>query len=360
MNEDSTTTTIETRRPMETDSGFLVDSRSPYGESGRPLPNESGLTAGQALTVASMNWQVVKRPLHAYVPTDEPGTRRIEGWPDGIKGWQAIVREDTGIVLGVVRDTYTPVQNVDAFSLLDELVSAGELRYVSAGVLRGGSKIWLQAKLPHVIEPVPGDVTEKYLTLVNSHDGSAALTVLITPRRLFCSNILAYVTDKHGNEGMVYLKHTRKILSRLEEARRVLGFANRSFAEFTDLARYLVRLYMNEHRLNAFLLAVIPDNPEAERNTRTENQRQLLRQLYESGAGQTHPGVRGTGWAALNAVTEFVLYHRSPRRSQEQRFESALFASGRTLTLRAVRHLRGLLASEADRSTLNAIAAGVA
>ena len=49
-------------------------------------------------------------------------------------------------------------------------------------------------------------------------------------------------------------------------------------------------------------------------------------ELFETGKGNQLPKVRGTMWAAYNAVTEYVDHHRGA--DDEKRLESAWFGQG--------------------------------
>ena len=57
-----------------------------------------------------------------------------------------------------------------------------------------------------------------------------------------------------------------------------------------------------------------------------------VKSLYESGTGQDIPGVRGTLWAAYNAVTEFVDHERG---GDDNRLSSSWFGGGNDLRSKA-------------------------
>lgn len=54
--------------------------------------------------------------------------------------------------------------------------------------LLDGKKIWLLAKLPD--SEICGDKTEPYVCFSNTHDGSGAVRVCMTPVRVVCNNTL--------------------------------------------------------------------------------------------------------------------------------------------------------------------------
>jgi hypothetical protein len=86
---------------------------------------------------------------------------------------------------------------------------------------------------------------------------------------------------------------------------------------------------------------LIPNPGEGKNSTRAENARSDLISLAVTGTGQDIPGVAGTAYAAMNAVTEYVNYHRSTRGKEDavrqaKRFESTLFGSGSKLVTSAL------------------------
>lgn len=129
----------------------------------------------RALIVAGLNWNVVQEPV--YTGEDE----RIEGY-------KVNVRDTDRKVLGVVSDRYKIVQNREAFAFTDELLGEG-VRYETAGSLQNGRKVWMLARMPHEYI-ISGERISPYMVFFNSHDGSGAIKVALTPIRVVCQNTL--------------------------------------------------------------------------------------------------------------------------------------------------------------------------
>ena len=149
-----------------------------------------------------------------------------------ISNYKANVRSSDGKVLGVVSDRYKIVQNAEAFEFTDSLIG-GEVHYETAGSLNGGKKIWLLAKLPDT--EIAGDKTEPYLCFSNTHDGSGAIRVCMTPIRVVCNNTLNLALDNAKRSWSV--RHTGDIRRKAHEARACLYLAHnyiQSLAERAD------------------------------------------------------------------------------------------------------------------------------
>ena len=286
----------------------------------------------QALEASGLEWEVEKRAMYAHT---EPGEEAIE-----IPDQRAVVRPMDNSVLGVVGKNYNLLQNTEAFEFMDSLVDEGLMRYHTAGSLRNGKKIWVLGKIGE-FEALPGDLVDKYILLYNSHDGSGALRCLPTTVRVVCANTVAMALKGGRGQG-ISVRHTRNMRNRMEEARNIFGLANQQLDNVVDFSKALAQTQMTNDNWDTFANTLIPDPKEGNKK-RAENAREKLQNLYLMGRGQDLPGVRFTGWAAYNAVTEYVNYYRSSKGGQGNRFESALFGSGSNLVRKAETTLNDML-----------------
>ena len=314
---------------------LVYDGVTPWEGFGEYVGGE-GVSSNEALERSGLNWSVKKSPLVAI--HDESQVT--------IDSHRAVVRDSDESILGVVGKDYHLLQNADAFGFLDSLVEEGEVRYHTAGTLRDGRRIWVLATLPGCIETVSDDCTHKYLLLVNSHDGSMKFRCFFTAIRAVCANtVQAAVLDPRGQG--ISLRHSKNMHSRLEESREIIARANDAFESYDEFTKKLVSTAMNDSDWDEFALKLFPNDDGGGKpmsNARASNARDELKKLFFFGRGQGIPGVRGTAWAALNAVTEYVNYRRTTRGGQDRRFESAVFGTGSDFVHRAATELSQLVA----------------
>lgn len=185
-------------------------------------------TSEEAIKHAGLDYEVVKSPLFtkgsSLIETEDGvklGSSELE-----VSDYFANIRTDNNAVLGVVGKDYHIVQNCEAFSFFDSIVGSNKgILYETAGALGKGERIFITAKLPDYIRVGNGDdITEKYIFLTTSHDGSGSITAAFTPVRIVCQNTLNASLRNMTN--VVRIKHTSGAKQRIETAHKVMGLAN--------------------------------------------------------------------------------------------------------------------------------------
>jgi len=242
-------------------SSIVWTGETPWHNLGQKLT--SPFTAQQALAEGGLDFTVEK-----------VGLQTVDGMPLADKF--GLRRTDTKKVLGVVTGFYQPLQNREAFGFFDELFGKGKARYEVAGVLGEGEKVWLLAKMTGDMKIVGDDTLGKYLLLTNGHDTNEPVRAKFTPIRVVCQNTLNAAL--RGTESEIRVQHIGKVAAKLEIAANLLKSAGIYFDEISAPAQRTVS---------------------------------RIEELHETGRGHDLKGVRGTLWAAYNAVTELVDHERA-------------------------------------------------
>ncbi len=277
-------------------TAMMYTGEVPWHRLGQRLDNPP--TASEAIIAAGLNYDVELVPLATADGLDVPCRK-------------AVIRYDRQEVLGVVGNSYVPVQNNQAFGFLDAVVGEGQLRYHTAGALGKGERIWMLAKLPDQIRVKNSDdLVDKFLLLSNAHDGTAALRVLFTPIRVVCQNTLSMALRQGEGQG-ISIRHEGNLPSKIKQAQEVLGFAHKFYDDAQAKIDHLAGHYPTQQQLKRFFETLFPDPEEGKNNTRAVNTRGELLRLFDEGIGHDDPAIKGTSWAALNAVTELLDHTRT-------------------------------------------------
>lgn len=335
----------------EIESMFYVGA-VPWHELGTKL--ETAPTTREAIVAAGLDWSVDCKPL--FTAEGERVSHR------------AMYRTDTGATLGVVGPDYTPLQNASAFEWFDPIVTAGGAKLEAAGSLREGRRIWILAQLdadPSVIVKQSDDVVRKYVLLSNSHDGKLAVRVGFTPIRVVCANTLA-MAHNDSSSRLLRVVHTSSVEDTLVKVREAMNLANASFEATADQYRALAACDIKEGDLRRYVAQVFSPkllaakqakanlianvnaminggySPEVSEEETKSIVLPKVQNLFETGRGAQLPGVRGTMWAAYNAVNEYIGYERGvsvkddDRATKSNRLDSLWFGTGAALNRRAL------------------------
>lgn len=290
------------------------------------------LSAKEAIEAAHLGWKAVAMPV------------TVAGKELSLDDYQGICREDTLDTLGIVKGRYEIIQNSECFSFMDSLVGDGEIRYETAGALRGGKQVWMLAKYNGEIV-INKDQHRLWLLLVTSHDGSKCLECCWVTERVVCANTLSIALN--GKSNSIKIRHSADWQAKRDEAKRVLGLTKEYFTEQSKALSTLGDKAVSLDQMVAFTEALIPCK-DKDVPTRTKNIRSEIASLFTNGAGN-HGQTR---WDALNAVTDYV-DHSATIRGQNTRMESALWGSGAQLKQRAYEILT-------DDQSMNLLAQSVA
>jgi len=300
-------------------------------------------TAADALAIAGLNWKVETLPLTAVLN----GTKSIVsgGRLLNVTSHKAIIRATDNAVLGVVGKNYRPIQNDEMFGISDVLARDEGVKFARAGSFDGGSRLFLSLQLPGEIR-VGKDTVQKYMTLINSYDGTSALHGLINAIRLFCTNQLPNLLRngflKRNNTDQLTIRHTQSADEKLALAREALGRALGFYRAYEKVAAKLFEAPFTVADMYQLASQIFPAPVVDELPVRVEKNRNSLMNLFEAGTGHKETGIVGTAWAALNAVAEYVDHLRGTRVRKDslndantQRTVSAWFGSGALLKAKA-------------------------
>lgn len=269
-------------------------------------------TAEEAMRLGHLGgWDVRTVPLTATEVT-ERGVTSVEV-PDRF----ATVRTNpwTGQPepLGVVGSVYQPIQNEEHCDILNNLVDVSGATFDTAGSLRGGRQVFVTMKMPQGITVAGVDQVDVYLAALNSHDGSQAFRLLVTPVRVVCANTQAAALG--NNVASVAIRHTATAQGRIAAARDALGLTFEYVAAFEAEAEALVNQAATDAQfvqITRGLFGWNEDPTRAQARRQREREDTLLSLWADAG---TQAGIRGTAWAGTQAVVEYV-DHFAPVRAK--------------------------------------------
>lgn len=298
------------------DSSVRADGKvDAWHRLGQPVGH--AMTAQEALDAAYLaNWNVRKRPIFTDIREDnafKPNGEQVRGLR--VPGQYAtvfdnpITREVTP--LGVVGERYTPIQNEALTEFADALVDESGAHYETAGSLRDYTQTFITMKMPRtmVLTGLDGsqDVSEWYLALFNSHDGSSSMFGLITNVRVVCANTANAAIS--GAKSKFTIRHTSGWKASVQQAREQLGLAFEYEEAFEAEAQALFNQPFTNSEMKAFteeLVELAKAEADSATATRRQNEANAIYKLWVSSPTIKGTPIAGTKYGAFNAVTEYV------------------------------------------------------
>jgi hypothetical protein len=269
-------------------------------------------------------------PTQAYFPVSlQPVfVRKNEDALNQTPDYHAVVRDDTGAVLGIHRGSYRLVPNQAVYEPFEEAIERSGLDCsgitVREGLAYQGRLVLREYFFPNLItEPQVGDVVEFSLKTMNSYDATNAFRVQMAGRRRLCLNGLIGPEQS----ATVYCRHTTGF-----SVERVLAGIRKAFERYLALDaewKRWTRRSVTEHDVESVFESMPGHNPKRLERLRT------YWALESQSAGRTV-------WGLYNALTHFSSH--DPVRAASLANRSAIVVErealvSRTLNLEPFRRL---------------------
>jgi phage/plasmid-like protein (TIGR03299 family) len=186
------------------------------------------------------------------------------------------------------------------------VISTASCKYVfsstfeTVGSLQEGKKVWLLAKLPNQYR-ILDDEVKTYLVFTNSHDGSGAIKVAMTPIRIVCQNTLNLALNTAKR--MWSVNHTGDINQKLNEARKTIFLSETYMKNFELEVQTLSKIHMSDSKVIEFINELIPLQDEVSiiRRKNVQTLRNDLKMRYfEAPDLKNKPK---TAWRVINSVS---------------------------------------------------------
>jgi len=252
--------------------------------------------------------------------------RRLFGWtgiegeitataltPDGVvvttdPERKAIMRSDTGAILGIFKSGYR-VHQYDEWLIHNvETLLDADLAVGSAGLLKGGAVAWVQIEMEDTLTAPGGVEYRPFLTAATSMDGSLATTYNVGVQVVVCDNTLSAAMGA-GDASRVKIKHSRYSLSKVQDVRDALGIVHGVADDFDTQVQTLLREEVDADRWRAFVAA----HTEIGKAKASESKRAIT--LAENKAGELNrlwnhdervAPWQGTAYGVLAAVNTYT------------------------------------------------------
>ena len=238
--------------------------------------------------------------------------------------------------MGVVGPQYRPLQNKDALKWFEPWTENKLIALNTAGSLQNGKKVWVlgQVVKDTIMDITGQDTVAKFVMLSNSHDGTAAVRVGLTPIRIVCCNTL-YMAHHSSKSKLVRIRHTSQMERNLEAMRDIIDLVNNDFNATAEQYKWLTTRHINQKDLRKYVRVLLQGEKDAELpyddvSTRTKN---VIAKIEARMDMPNQKISSGSWWAAYNAFNEYLNHEHG--RNVDNRLSNLWFGQNATLNKQA-------------------------
>lgn len=243
-------------------------------------------------------------------------------------GYYGLFNSKTQECINVVKEGYTVSQNDEVVEVVLEGMRpfGNDLRVSKAGSIHGGRKVYLQLEIEgdgHI----NGDRIKRYVTVIDSNDGSTSLSIGIGDLTMSCQNQFW----KFYKAGESKFRHTATIAERIKEIPMLIETAlNASLKQMnlyqnfasTDITKSLA------HKMVKHLLGYDREYTSmselSKKSTRSIN---IMDKLYAN--IEREIADKGMNlWGLHSGVTRYTTHEQSAPKRDNGRIESGMLGTG--------------------------------
>ena len=222
---------------------------------------------------------------------------------------KAIVRSDTGDILGIFKDGYQ-VHKYDEWLVRNvETILDADLQVGSAGLLQGGAVAWVQVEMEDTLE-VDGVEFRPFLTAATSLNGTLASTYITGAQVVVCDNTLSAALGTFDNR--IKIKHSRHSLGKIDDVRDALGIIHGVGDAFTAQVQQLMNETVDAARWDRFVAAFTAPTSDGKRaETNAQDKAVALQRMWHHD-DRVAPWA-GTAFGVLSAVNTWTHHEAEVR-----------------------------------------------
>lgn len=264
----------------------------------------------EALQISGLDYEVVKAPIYL-----SNGHR--------IKDQFATKKKGTDEVFGIVGKDYTIVQNEEAFSFVDGIISEG-LTFVKAG--ETSYMNYIIASLPE--QYILDDKFKPYIIFQNSHAGATTLKAAICPLRIICQN--QFTMAFRNSENKISIRHSSSIHEKMDEVQHILQFNDEYMNSFNKMANKMAANKIGDEKALEIIdkYFLVDDNASTRKVNSNEEKKTILLNAYNA---EDNQNFRGTQWGLINAFSDYITHldpARKTNKSNISKFVNVTFNNG--------------------------------
>lgn len=281
----------------------------------------------EILTAHGLDFTIEKAPM---VAIDKQGNQVASPY-------FGLINSKSNEVINTVKEGYTVSQNHEIVEMvLRGMERFGDKLTVSkAGSLNGGRKVFMQLAIEGMSK-VADDIIKRYVTIIDSNDGSTSLSIGIGDLTMSCSNQFA----KFYKSGDAKFRHTATLEQKLRTIPMLIENALNVSLRQVDIYRQFVSTPVSQRLAHEMVKYVLGYDREitsmdvlSDKSTRSINTMDKLYAHIEKEMAQKGQNV----WGLHSGITSFTTHEMSTPKRDNGRIESTLIGNAYNMNQKSLK-----------------------
>lgn len=241
-----------------------------------------------------------------------------------ITPYYGLINSKTLECINTTKDGYTVSQNAEVVEMVLEGISkfGDDLKVTKAGSIDGGRKVFFQLEIVGKAK-VGNDTITKYITIVDSNDGSTSLAIGIGDINMWCKN--QFFKFYKGSNAK--FRHTATIAEKIASIPSLIELALDESMKQIKIYNQFLSTPLTKNLADKMVKEVLGYDrvftSQKDYDKLTKRSIGLMDQLYKDIKIETdHAGENM--WGLFNGVTRFTTYEKKEYRKENGAMESML------------------------------------
>lgn len=285
------------------------------------------LKVKEILVNNGLDFEIVKVPLvgKQLVTSVSEGGELVDDIKLTNSPYYGLLNSKSGNFINTVKEGYTVSQNAEVVELvLRGMQGFGELSVSKAGSINDGRKVYIQLAIDGMSK-VGNDSIKRYVTIIDSNDGSTGLGVGIGDLTMSCQNQFF----SFYRSGQAKIRHTASLESRLREIPSLIQLALENSLRQIEMYNEFVKVDVSDKNIHDMVklqvgiskLSSVGDIADA--SGKVNNAMEKLYEMIRLEVAQKGKNV----WGLHSGVTRWTTHEKSAPRRENGRIESSMLST---------------------------------
>lgn len=300
------------------------------------------LKVNEILVNNGLDFEIVKVPLvgKQLVTSVSSSGELIDDVKLTNSPYYGLLNSKSGNFINTVKEGYTVSQNAEVVELvLRGMQGFGELSVSKAGSINDGRKVFIQLAIEGMSK-VGDDSIKRYVTIIDSNDGSTGLGVGIGDLTMSCQNQFF----SFYRSGQAKMRHTASLETRLREIPSLISLALENSLRQIDMYNDFLKVGVSDKNIHDMVklqvgiskLSSVGDIADA--SGKVNKAMETLYDMIRVEVAQKGKNV----WGLHSGVTRWTTHEKSAPRRDNGRIESSMIGTNSKTNMKSLEFAREL------------------